>query len=273
MRALALVILTFSFFACSSQNLDRDGGDLTRGEVEFLSTRMSAAIETEFPLLKHKLVNRYVSSLGQAIISRNPDMPPLPYEFRVLKSNEIFAFSLPGGIIYVSLGMLRAMEFEGQFASALAHELAHQQLNHQLIHWRKKVNANRGGKFLLSFEGEFKDDFLGESGAIYLEPGQEEEADKLAAVILYRAEFDPRLYTSYLQQLKKYETSEPQRVATLLSLHPPLKDRLAWAKNALLTLPPMKDPNVSSQTFQQLKLILKDAEKKSEKPVTPVGKK
>lgn len=262
-----------SVYSCSSQSLDRDGGDLTRGEVEFLSSRISTAIENEYPLLKHKLVNRYVTSLGQAIISRNPDMPPLPYEFRVLKSNEIFVFSLPGGIIYVSLGMLRAMDLEGQFAAALAHELAHQQLNHPLVHWRKKVNANRGGKFLLSFENEFKEDFLGENGVLHLEKGMEEEADKLAAVLLYRAEFDPRLYVSYLQALKKLDQTERPRVGALLSLHPPLADRIEWAKSALLKLPPLKDASVSSQSFQQIKLILKDAEKKAEKTSKPEGKK
>lgn len=273
MRSKICLLLSFAFFSCSNQSLDRDGGDLTRGEVEFLSTRMATAIEKEYPILKHKLVNRYITSLGQTIISRNPDMPPLPYEFRVLKSNDMFVLSLPDGIIYVSLGILRSMELEGQFAAAIAHELAHQRLSHLLMHWRRKVNANRGGKFLLGFEGEFKDEFLGEEGALHLEAGMEEEADKLAAIILYKADFDPRLYVSYLQLLKKFEQTEPSRVQIIQGLHPPIKDRIEWAKEALLTLPPLKDPNVSSQTFQQLKLILKDAEKKAEKPNQPAKKK
>lgn len=240
-----------------------DGGDLTRGEVEFLSRRMAEAVEREYPLLNHKLVNRYMDSLGQAIVSRNPGMPPLPYEFRVLKSNEVFVFSLPGGIVYVTLGTLRAVELEGQLASALAHELAHQQLNHSLIEWRRKVNAHRGERYILDFSGDWTTRFLGERGALHLEKGMEEEADRLAPVILYRAQFDPRLYVSYLQLLKKLQQSEGARVRHMLGLHPPLAERQAWVKEALVKLPPMRDPRVNSSTFQELKIRLKEAESKA----------
>lgn len=252
---------------CGGTELQQDGGDLTRNEVEFLAGRLSAAVEAEYPLLQHKLVNRYVNTLGQSILSRNPDMPPLAYEFRVLRSNEVLVFSLPGGIIYLTLGTIRATELEGQLAGALAHELAHQRLNHPLILWRRKVNANRGQRYLLDFSGGFKANFLGEGGAIRLEKGMEEEADRLAPVILYHAGFDPRLYRSYLQLLRKLETSEATRVATMMSLHPPILERSAWVKSALAKLPPLKDPAVSSATFQQIKSILQEAAKRGAVPL------
>lgn len=263
MWRFVFVIFLLFLSACSGGEVASDGGDLTRSEVEFLSRRMVEAVEREYPLLSHKLVNRYIDSLGQAIVSRNPDMPPLPYEFRVLKSNEVFVFSLPGGIVYVTLGTLRAVELEGQLAAALSHELAHQQLNHSLIEWRRKVNANRGQRYMLDFSGDWKTRFLGERGALHLDKGMEEEADRLAPVILYRAQFDPRVYVSYLQVLKKTEQSERARVRNMLSLHPPLGDRQAWTKEALVKLPPMRDPRVNSSTFQELKLRLKEAESKA----------
>jgi predicted Zn-dependent protease len=251
--------------ACSAPELQQDGGDLTRSEVEFLSGRLSAAVEAEYPVLQHKLVNRYVNTLGQSIVSRNPDMPPLAYEFRVLKTNEVFAFSLPGGIVYISLGTLRAMKLEGELAGALSHELAHQQLGHSLVIWRRKVNANRRQRYLLDFSGPWKAHFLGPEGALQLEKGMEEEADRLAPVILYRSGFDPRLYTSYLEVLRKIEVSDPARVANLMSLHPSIKEREAWVKESLAKLPPLKDPSVSSATFQQIKDILQEAAKRGGK--------
>jgi predicted Zn-dependent protease len=248
--------------SCSGESLQQDGGDLTRTEVEYLSGRMTEAVEREFPVIKHKLVNRYVSSLGQTMVSRNPAMPPLPYEFRVLKSSDIFVFSLPGGIIYVSLGLLRSMELEGQLAAALAHELAHQQLNHPLLQWRKKVNGNRGQKYLLDFSGDWRQSFLGEGGALAFTKGMEQEADQVAPVILYRSQFDPRLYTSYLQLLRKIEGSQPALLAQMLGLHPPLATRIEWAKKAQLRIPPLKEAGISSQSFSQIRSILKTAEKK-----------
>lgn len=264
MRLLCIALMVF-LSACSGQGFDQDGGDLKRGEVDVISTRMREAIEREFPLLKHKLVTRYVDTLGQSIVSRNPDMPPLPYEFRVLRSNDAMAFSLPGGVVYVSLGMLRAAELEGQLAAAISHELAHQQLNHQLIMWRRKVNSTRGQRYILDFSGEWKDVFLGERGALFLEAGMEEEADKLAPAVLYRAGFDPRLYASWLQVLRKLELTSPGEVAAVVSLHPALPQRLKWAKAGIDKLPPQKDASLSSATFQQIKSILREAAKKAGK--------
>lgn len=249
--------------ACSSQSFDQDGGDLKRAEVDQIASRLRDAIEREYPLLKHKLVTRYVDGLGQSIVSRNRDMPPLPYEFRVLRTNEALAFSLPGGIIYISLGMLRAVELEGELAAAISHELAHQRLNHQLIVWRRKMNASRGQSYALDFSGDWKEKFLGKRGALYMDPGMEEEAETMGIFLLYQAGFDPRLYTSYLQLLRKMELSSTAEVAALISLHPPLAQRLKWAKDGTAMLPPRKEANLSSPTFQQIKAILKQAAKRA----------
>jgi predicted Zn-dependent protease len=265
MRFFGIALCVAVLAGCSGQGFDQDGGDLKRSEVEYIASRLRDATEQEYPLLKHKLVTRYVDKLGQEIVSHNREMPPLPYEFRVLRANEILAFSLPGGIVYVSLGLIRAVDFEGQLAAALAHELAHQQLNHQLIVWRRKVNSTRGQSYLLDFSGDWKDNFLGERGALFLERPMEEEADKLAPLILYKAGFDPRLYTSYLQLLRKQELNDTRSVAALLSLHPPLVERLKWAKEGLLKLPPKKESNLSSPTFRQIKAILKEASKRAPK--------
>jgi predicted Zn-dependent protease len=225
---------------------------------------MQEAVEAEFPLIKHKLVNRYVNNLGQSIVSRNPDMPPLAYEFRVLRNNDVFVFSLPGGIVYISLGTLRAMDLEGQLAGALAHELAHQQLNHPLILWRRKVN-NRAGRNLLDFNGPWASSFLGENGALKLEKGMEEEADRLAPVLLYRAGFDPRLYLSYLQVWRKLVSASAGSLAAMASLHPPISERMEWVKQSLVQIPPRKEANVSSATFQQIKSILQQTAEKGAK--------
>ena len=168
-----------------------------------------------------------------------------------------------GGIVYVSLGLLRAVEMEGQLAASIAHELAHQELSHPLIAWRRKVNSSRGQSYLLDLSGDWKDNFLGERGALFLDRSMEEEADKLAPVILYKAGFDPRVYGSYLQLLRKQELADTPNVAALLSLHPALTERMKWAKEGMLRLPPKKDSSLSSATFQQIKAILKEAAKKA----------
>jgi predicted Zn-dependent protease len=256
MRLFWILVISLGLVSCAGSTLEQDGGNLTRSEVEFLSAKMVDAVEENYPALKHKGVNRYVSSLGQSIISRNKDLPPLPYEFRVLRSNDIFLFSLPGGIIYLSLGLLRFVEFEGQLASAIAHELSHQQLNHYLILWRKKVNANRERAYLLDFKTSFQESFLGTGAAIDLSDGMEEEADQLAPVILFRAKYDPRSYLSFLQSVKKQQNANLKSIELITKLHPPIEKRIEWARQSLLKIPPQKDASISSSSFQQIKAIL-----------------
>lgn len=222
---------------------------------------MIAAVEENYPLLKHKGVNRYITTLGQSIVSRNKDLPPLPYEFRVLRTNEIFMFSLPGGVMYLSLGLLRFVEIEGQLAAAIAHELAHQKLNHYLTMWRKRVNANREHTYLLDFRTSFQDVFLGRGGALQLSDGDEEEADKMAPILLYQANFDPRVYLSFLQNLKKEQSKNLKNIEVIVRLHPTLEKRIQWSKDALLKIPPRKDASLSSSSFHQIKAILNKAAK------------
>lgn len=263
---LLLIILNFScFVACSGNSLHSDGGDLTRSEVEWIAKNLSDAIEKKYPVLKHKTVNRYVDGLGQYIVSHNEGMPPLPYEFRVLKSNDVHVFSLPGGVVYVTLGTLRICDIEGQLAAFIAHELAHQQLGHALLSWRKKVNASRNQKFVINFDEDWETLFLGKQGLLAYEDGMEKEADQLATVILYRAKYDPRVMLSYLGELKKLERNDLESVSAMLSVHPKTEDRVGWAKEQLLQLPPLKDPKLTTASFTEIKAILKSAEGKKAK--------
>jgi len=248
--------------SCASQLSEQDGGDLTRSEVEYLNKKMVAAVEKEYPLVQHKALNRYISALGQSIVARNPSMPPLPYEFRILKTYDLLSFSLPGGVIYLSLGVLNKFEVEGHLVAALAHELAHQQLNHPLLHWRKKVNANRGKAALLNFDNDWRQAFLGSEGAVVYSENFEKEADQVAPVIMYRGRFDPRLYVSFLQELKLMEVKKLSTISLWMNAHPALSDRLKWSKEALTKIPPRKEGSISSPAFRQIRAILKMAEAK-----------
>jgi len=263
---LFFLFISFLFsIACSTQHLQHDGGALTRSEVEWLSKNLSENIEKRYSPLKHKLVNRYVDGLGQYIVSHNSQMPPLPYEFRVLKSNEVHIFSLPGGIVYITLGTLRAFDLEGQLAAAIAHELAHQQLGHSLTLWRKRVNASRGQKFIIPFDQKWELLFLGENGFLAYDEEMEKEADQAATLLLYKANYDPRVMVSYLEVIKKMELSKSTSVSAMLSLHPKSDERIAWVKEQLNKIPPLKDARLTASGFAAIKALLKTAEIKSKK--------
>ncbi|NUM88256.1 MAG: M48 family metalloprotease [Bdellovibrionales bacterium] len=263
-RFLSIAVRTVAGFlvlvSCSATPLEQDGGDLTRSEVEFLQRKLSEAMEAHWPPLAHKKVTRYVDALGQAIVARNPSLPPLPYEFVVLRSADVLTASLPGGKVYVTLGLLQQVEYEGELAASLAHELAHQHAGHSLRVWRGRVNAARPAQIILETNGPFEKLFLGKDSYLDLGAEFEREADETAPALLYRAGFDPRTYGSFLQIVRRLEKSRLALVQGLVSLHPPADDRVAWAREASLTLPPSRDPKVSSASFQEIKIILRKVE-------------
>lgn len=265
---ILLLFATSIIHSCSSNTYNLDGGNLTRSEVGIISRKISETVEINYPLVKHKRLTQYIDSLGQALVARNSQMPPLAYEFRVLKTSEAFSFTLPGGITYISLGMIRQVDLEAQLASVIAHELAHQFLNHPLIVWRKRVNESRGEKTKLEFNGPWQISYIGPDGFLKLSEAMDEEADRLAPILMYRGKFDPRAYLSHLQLLASKASSQPKIFAQYQMLHSSFEKRIKWSKIAISKLPPLKDPTLNSESFTSIKATLKELENRS-----PVQKK
>lgn len=270
----------FAFFValagCSgTPPANQQSNVLRRSDVEQLAKAMQEQIEQHFTVLQHKLVNRYVNSLGQSIVARNPQMPPLPYQFRILRENEMNAFSLPGGIVYITLGMVSQLELEGQLAAAIAHELAHQDAGHALILWRDRIV--RAQKWLTNTAPEdkraFSGHYFGEGGLLSYGEKFESEADEIALVLLYQAGYDPRAYLSYLEELRRITRSSPKQLELINRLHPPLDERLAHVREYLKLLPPKQESKLTSATFKEVKHLLKLADKMKAKPTAKPTKK
>lgn len=258
-----LILLAFCAACGGPSSVRQSNAVLRHADVDLLSKAMQEQVEKHSTVLQHKLVNRYVNSLGQSMVARNTQMPPLAYQFRVLRENDLNAFSLPGGTIYVTLGMLSRLEFEGQFAAAIAHELAHQDAGHALILWRERVTHAEQWLNSSNVTGrdEFENLYFGKSGLLYYGDKYESEADEVAMVILYQAGYDPRAYLSYLEALLQISDKNPKSVRMLMEMHQPLETRLARVREYLRLLPPKRESKLTSATFQEVKHLLGLADK------------
>ena len=74
--------------------------------------------------LENLAVEAYVRTIGQRV-ARSTPRRELPYRFAVLDTADVRAFALPGGLVYLTRGLLASLETESQLAAALAHQLAH----------------------------------------------------------------------------------------------------------------------------------------------------
>jgi predicted Zn-dependent protease len=73
----------------------------------------------------------YVQRVGAAVAARS-ERPDLPWYFAVLDDPAPNAFALPGGVIFVTRGMLSHLDSEAELAALLGHEIAHVAARHSI---------------------------------------------------------------------------------------------------------------------------------------------
>ena len=134
------LILIFLLASCSSVDIGSIGRvaqqtfkaatPLSDEEEYYVGRAVAARILSSYPILENKELTEYVNLVGQtvAIHSDNP-ITYGGYHFAVLNTKEINAFACPGGIIFITKGMINAVQNEDELAAVLAHEVAH--INHR----------------------------------------------------------------------------------------------------------------------------------------------
>ena len=83
----------------------------------------SQQVEASAKLIQDPVVTEYINRLGQNLV-RNSDSQ-VPFTIKVIDSDEINAFALPGGFFYVNSGLILAADEEAELAGVMSHEIAH----------------------------------------------------------------------------------------------------------------------------------------------------
>jgi predicted Zn-dependent protease len=209
---------------------------MTDSEEHYVERAVAARILATYPLLRDQGLNTYLNLVGQALARRSTRPYTFKgYHFAALDSHEPNAFACPGGMIFVTRGLLALCENEDELAAVLAHEVSH--LAHKdginsisQARWTSvlillgKEAVTRAGvpAKLLTLFGESVEDVFRTLVVNGYSRSAEEEADKEAIKILAETGYAPGALVSLLG---KMETLSKDR-AGLLSTHPPTKERL-----------------------------------------------
>ncbi|TFG59602.1 MAG: peptidase M48 [Deltaproteobacteria bacterium] len=192
--------------------------DFTPEQEYYIGRSVGAVIANRYKPYPNAQANGYLNLLGQALAQAS-DRPETfgGYYFLILDSDEINAFAAPGGLIFVSRGMLRCCKSEDAVAAVLAHEIGHIQLRHgiQSIEKSRQTQAltilaaegakTFGGKALSdltkTFEGSINDitSTLINSG---YSRSFEQEADASAVRILSRVGYNPNALVAMLREME-----------------------------------------------------------------------
>ncbi len=182
--------------------------------------------------VKDKALQKYVNLVGNAVAA-NSERPGIPYNFVVVESPLQNAFSCPGGIIFISSGLLKTIKSEDQLAGILAHEVAHVGHKHALKSIQRAQFFNGVGKITsATMEGEKGKEFENMIGGLQdtlfdkgLDQNMEFEADRSAMETAYRTGYDPNGLIQVLKELKRIQ-SKSTRKGSWFSTHPPLQQRI-----------------------------------------------
>lgn len=177
-------------------------------------------------------LQKYVNLVGNAV-ARNSLRPGIPYRFVVVDSQLQNAFSCPGGIIFISSGLVKTIQDEAQLAGILAHEVAHVGHKHALKSIQRAQFFKGVGKITTAtMKGEKGKEFETMIGNLQetlfdkgLDQNMEFEADKSAMETAYRTGYDPRGIIDVLKGLKRIE-AQSKKQGSWFSTHPPLSERI-----------------------------------------------
>jgi predicted Zn-dependent protease len=225
-----------------------------------LGRELSQEIEANCKLLDDPVVNEYVNRLGQRLVSHSD--AKVPFTIKVLDSEEVNAFALPGGYFYVNSGLILAAETEAELAGVMAHEIAHVAARHGTRGATRSQIWNLASMSLV-FVGGPIGMAVREVSSIAMpmtfmkfSRGFEREADLLGIEYEYAAGYDPEAFIDFFERIST-QRKKPNFIARAFASHPMNDDRIRRAQKEISTMLPAHDQYVvNTSEFDQIKARL-----------------
>jgi predicted Zn-dependent protease len=247
----------------------RGVGNWYSTDYEIKMGRMYAAqIEKSTRFITDPVVIEYVNRIGQNIV-KNSDCK-VPFTIKVIDSDEINAFAMPGGFFYVNSGLLLNADEEAELAGVMAHETAHV-CAHHTVREMTRQNTAQVIAIPLIFIGGWTGYGIYEAASIVVVPTAflhfsrefEAQADYLGVQYMYRAGYDPQAYITFFEKIQALQKRKPGVVAKVFSEHPQTPERILHSQEEIARILPARDDyTVTTSEFDDVKARLARIENK-----------
>ena len=243
-------------------NLMKSFEDFTPEQEYYIGRTVGAIIIHQYQPYDNEYANKYINVLGQTLAQAS-DMPETfaGYHFLILDTDEINAFAAPGGLIFISRGLLRCAKNEDAVAAILAHEIGHVQHKHGLQAIKKsRITAaltnvaiegvkKHGDKELAELTQVFGDS-ISDITTTLIKNGYsrsfEKQADMAAVTILQRVGYDPNGIVDMLNIMQ--ERLQPGGL-DFAKTHPSPEDRIAYIQEVIGSYSKVETPEDRQQRF------------------------
>src|SRR6267142_5174699 len=232
----------------------------TEKEVR-MGRELAAEVDKEAKFIDDPIITEYVNRVGQNIVIHSD--AKIPFTIKVIDSDEVNAFALPGGFFYVNKGLILAADNEAELAGVMAHEIGHVAARHAVENQAKatflEYAAMAGSIFLGGWPGLIYQNTagLGLMGMFMkFSRSAEEEADRLGVQYMYAAGYDPNAMATMFEKLEAKNKKKPGLIARAFASHPAPPDRRAAALALAARFPEHEEYVISTSEFQRVKARL-----------------
>jgi hypothetical protein len=223
--------------------------------------QLAAEVDRQAKFIDDPVVTEYINRVGQNIVLHSD--AKVPFTIKVIDSDEVNAFALPGGFFYVNKGLILAADNEAEVAGVMAHEIGHVAARHAMEN-QAKAQVAQG----LLLAGSI---FLGGLGGMLINQGAqfgallgfmkfsrsaESEADMLGVEYLWAAGYDPNAMSTMFEKLAAKNKKKPGTFSKLFETHPQSVDRMEATRQLVARFPDKEEYVLSTSEFQRVKARL-----------------
>jgi beta-barrel assembly-enhancing protease len=228
-----------------------------------LGKQLAQQVDRSAKFIDDPVVVEYVNRVGQNLV-RNSDAR-VPFTIKVIDSDVVNAFALPGGFFYVNSGLILHADEEAELAGVMAHEIAHVCARHGTKQATKGEITQLAMIPAMIFIPYTWAGYAIYQGMNFMIPltflkftrDEERQADFLGLQYMYKAGYDPNAFVSFFEKVEAIEKKQPGTIPKIFSDHPPTPDRVESIQHEIATILPARDEYiVTTSEFDSVKARL-----------------
>ncbi len=229
-----------------------------------LGRELAGQVEASARLVTDPVITEYINRIGQNLV-RHSDAR-VPFTIKVLDTEEVNAFALPGGFFYVNSGLILAADNEAELAGVMAHEIAHVAARHATKNMTRAQIWNMASVPLIFIGGPVAyaiSEVAGLAiplGFLKFSRDAEREADLLGLEYDYATGYDPQAFVEFFEKLN-IEKKKQSMIAKAFATHPMNVERIQAAQDEIRKyLPDRPEYIVDTSEFENVKARLASLE-------------
>lgn len=223
-----------------------------------LGRQLAAEVDRQAKFIDDPVITEYINRVGQNVVLHSD--AKVPFTIKVIDSDEVNAFALPGGFFYVNKGLILAADNEAEVAGVMAHEIGHVAARHAMENQAKGMLANIGlmaGSIFLGGLGGMLINQGAQFGALLgfmkFSRSAESEADMLGVEYMWAAGYDPNAMSTMFEKLAAKNKKKPGTFSKLFESHPQSVDRMEATRDLVARFPDKEEYVLSTSEFQRVK--------------------